>query len=300
MLEAGLVLSRFLHYGAVSILFGAALFPLYAIPSPAERSAGLGRSLGRTLFSAALLALLSGMLWFASTAANMTGDLSGAVDGDALWSVATATSFGAVWMTRLALGGVILGVTTIGWTSRSDRPGAILVVLAGALLASLAGVGHTQVQDGSARVIHMSADALHLLAAGAWLGALFPLFHLVSTAERPAADRALLRFSGVGQVAVATLIISGLINSWYLVGSFDLLSTPYGRLLLIKLCLFAAMLAFAALNRFWLVPALAGKSDIDEATALGTLRRHILCEQILGAFIILIVGVLGITEPASH
>src|SRR5258708_8261088 len=33
------------------------------------------------------------------------------------------------------------------------------------------------------------------------------------------ADRILLRFSSMGYVAVATLIVSGLVNSWFLVGS---------------------------------------------------------------------------------
>jgi putative copper resistance protein D len=43
----------------------------------------------------------------------------------------------------------------------------------------------------------------------------------------------------VGYVAVAVLIASGLINGWYLVGSFAaLLGTLYGRLLLVKLSLF--------------------------------------------------------------
>ena len=32
MLEAGIVLSRFLHYAAVLILFGVSLFPFYTYP----------------------------------------------------------------------------------------------------------------------------------------------------------------------------------------------------------------------------------------------------------------------------
>jgi copper resistance protein D len=49
----------------------------------------------------------------------------------------------------------------------------------------------------------------------------------------------LSRFSVMGYVAVAVLIASGLINSWYLVGSFAaLLGTLYGRPLLVKLSLF--------------------------------------------------------------
>ena len=69
MLEAGLVLSRFLHYAAVLTLFGAALFPLYASPSRAdETSARLFSWLRVVLLSAAFVALISGIIGFCSQA----------------------------------------------------------------------------------------------------------------------------------------------------------------------------------------------------------------------------------------
>jgi copper resistance protein D len=54
----------------------------------------------------------------------------------------------------------------------------------------------------------------------------------------------------MGYVAVAVLIASGLINSWFLVGSFAaLLGTLYGRLLLVKLSLF-----FGIFLECWFLP----------------------------------------------
>ena len=51
----------------------------------------------------------------------------------------------------------------------------------------------------------------------------------------------------LGIVSVATVLGSGIVNAWILVGSFDaLIATPYGRLLMLKIALFAAMLVFAA------------------------------------------------------
>ena len=62
----------------------------------------------------------------------------------------------------------------------------------------------------------MGADALHLLASGAWLGGLISLLILVAQAVRistpkseAAATSAAMQFSGVGYIAVATLIGSG-------------------------------------------------------------------------------------------
>lgn len=102
----------------------------------------------------------------------------------------------------------------------------------------------------------------------------------------------------MGYVAVATLIGSGLLNSWYLVGSIsNLLTTPYGQLLIVKLGLFAGMLALAAANRFWLVPALS--RDSSQALIAGQrLRRHVIAEQALGFLVIVIVSLLGTLEPA--
>ena len=57
------------------------------------------------------------------------------------------------------------------------------------------------------------------------------------------------RFSLVGMAAVATLLATGIVNSWYLVGNVDaLLNTHYGKLLLIKLALFLGMVGIAAFN----------------------------------------------------
>jgi putative copper resistance protein D len=123
-----------------------------------------------------------------------------------------------------------------------------------------------------------------------WLGGLVSLFYLVATALRTSspddaaeASKAALRFSSMGYVAVATIVGSGLLNAWLLVGSFaNLITTPYGQLLIVKMCLFGGMLALAALNRFWLVPSLISDNKLrGPAAGLFKLRRHILGEQAL-------------------
>jgi putative copper resistance protein D len=114
-------------------------------------------------------------------------------------------------------------------------------------------------------------------------------------------DAVLLRFSGMGYVAVATLIGSGLVNSWFLVGSISsLLKAPYGQILLGKLALFVAMLALAAANRFWLVPAMneTRTGSGGSATWSGRLRSHVLGEQFLGLMVLLSVSLLGTMRPA--
>jgi putative copper resistance protein D len=307
MLEAGLIVSRFLHYTATLTLFGISLFPLYTYPGlTGAPLAGVYRRLHATMWWAALAALLSAVLWFPSVTASMTGTLDGVLNPDAVWSVLSDTSFGKVWMARFALVAIILVLITARVRSLTGHLNWLLPALCGGLLATLAGVGHTHVDNGIGRVIHMSADGLHLLAAGAWLGGLVSLFYLVARAVRKfspddnaEACNAAMRFSGMGYIAVATLIGSGLINSWFLVGSFGNFGTPYGQLLVVKMVLLAGMLGLAALNRFFLVPRLIKANEFGEHAAVGlmSLRRHILGEQALGVLVILIVSAVGTMEP---
>jgi len=309
MIDLGLVVTRLLHYAAVTTLAGVSFFPLYAYADPEPIM--LLRWRKGVLLAAAVAALLSGVAWFVFSVANMSGTLTDVADREVLWTVLNETTFGRVWMARMLLAVVILSVISKRFASTAGpRPNWIVPFLTGALLASLAGVGHSQIEEGVAGVIHMTSDAAHLLAAGAWLGGLLPLGYVLllhdrergRPARRSGLNEILLRFSGMGYVAVATLIGSGLFNGWFLIGNFsDLFATPYGQLLIVKLVLFAGMLALAVSNRFWIVSSLtrARADDPNGSTAwTARLRNHVLGEQFLGWMVLLIVSVLGTMRPA--
>src|SRR5258705_1507620 len=307
MLEAGLVAARFLHYATALALFGLALFPLYTYPSRAcPPPARLARWLHGMVTWAMLGAFLSAIALGVFAVANMTGDLSAAADRETLQSVIRETGFGQVWVVRLGLFVALLVLVARRRASVPDHPDWVTPLVAGALLVSLAGVGHTQASDGMMRMIHMCCDGVHLLAAGAWLGGLLALgYLLMSTRGSPSPDEAadarvaLVRFSGMGYLAVAALVGSGLINIWCLVRPVTALTeTTYGQLLVVKLCLFAGMLVLAASNRLWLVPSpLCEKKTGQPSASLCRLRQNVLCEQALGLFTVLIVSYLGTLSP---
>jgi putative copper resistance protein D len=283
------------------MLAGLSFFPLYAYVD--REPEALGRWRRRWTVATAVAALVSGLCWFAFATANMSGDIGDLADAETLATVARDTSFGILWTLRM-----LLAVFFVGAAARSlhSRDGArhriaVMALLAGLLLASLAGTGHTQIEEGWAGIIHMISDGGHLLAAGAWLGGLVPLAIIlhrtaIRDMEPKEIDRMLMRFSTMGYVAVATLIGSGFINGWFLVGSLSgLLHTPYGQILLGKLALFGGMLALAAANRFWLVPAMSrGQTD-----ATARLRKHVFGELFLGWAILLAVSMLGMMQPAG-
>ncbi|KZD21198.1 copper homeostasis membrane protein CopD [Tardiphaga robiniae] len=308
MIDLGLVVARFLHYVASTTLAGAAFFPLYAYAGAEPET--LGRWRRRVLLWSAVLALVSGLAWFVLAVANMSGGLADVVDPEIVGSVVRETGFGVVWTVRMFVATVLVAVTLLQVASRpSVSRDLVTSFLAAGLLASLAGAGHSQIEEGWEGLVHVAADAAHLLAAGAWLGGLAPLgFILLGyagiRAGRAASDidGVLMRFSGMGYAAVATLVGTGLVNSWLLVGSVSsLLHSAYGQILMAKLAFFAGMLALAAANRFWLVPALeasgrggVGASDVWRSK----LRTHVLSEQGLGLLVLLSVSVLGTIRPA--
>ena len=145
---------------------------------------------------------------------------------------------------------------------------------------------------------------LHLCAAAGWIGGLVPLTILLARARAPFSlddtlARVVYRFSTLSLCCVSVLVVSGISNSWLLVGSiYALFTTPYGGLLLFKLTLFAALIGFGARNR------LLVKAKLLQAPArpdlLFQLRRNVLCEVSLGVAVVAIVACLGVTPPARH
>ena len=176
--------------------------------------------------------------------------------------------------------------------------------------ADLMMTGHGAMDEGATGWVHLLADILHLLAAGAWVGALLGLTLLV---VRPAArvdvahlrltHRALHGFGMVGTIVVGTIVVTGLVNGWLLVGASNLPRLPtslYGQLLLAKLALFGAMLGLASLNRFRLTPAFERSvAARDHRAALGALRRSLAIEASCAVTILALVAWLGMLEPPA-
>jgi putative copper resistance protein D len=112
------------------------------------------------------------------------------------------------------------------------------------------------------------------------------------------ARTAILRFSVLGVASVGTLVATGIVNSWFLVGSIDaLIDTDYGRLLSLKVLLFFVMLSIAAYNRLRLTPRMLRERGAVLQAALRQLRTNGLMEAFVGLIILFLVGILGTLPP---
>jgi copper resistance protein D len=317
-LEVFRMLVRTVHFASSVGLFGAFVFYLLiARPSRSDAASASRDGARRLAIVGAIwltVVIASGALWLGAQAAVMSRrPFADAIGYETLSLVLTQTLFGQVWMLRAGLA-VALTIALICLGRRIVGRDMIVVgvcaLLAGALLATLAWAGHANIERGVDRVVHRTVDAVHLLAVGAWLGGLAPLATVLSRASdggRPGAldhaARAAQRFSTLGILCVCTLAGTGFVNASYTVGSIAALSgTDYGRLLMVKLSLFAVMLVPATLNRARLTPLLATQAaDVNgRASAARRLRRNTIIEIATGLAVLGVVGILGVTPPAMR
>ena len=172
-----------------------------------------------------------------------------------------------------------------------------MAVLSALYLGSLGFIGHAAMLEGAAGRVSRASHVVHLLAGGFWLGALVALKLCLERFDQPdlasEISSALQRFSGLGHLAVAAVIASGLVNVALVLDRWPTdTSSPYQLLLLLKMALVAMMVGLAIVNRYVLVPNLE-----NSEAALRGLRLSTLVELALGVCVVALVSVFGNLAP---
>lgn len=296
---------RFALYATLSGLFGLSAFSLYGLKA-GERADAL--ALRPWLVGTGLLGLLFSGIALVLVAAAMAGAPAWPIDRQAIGMLLTGSATGTAWEARLVA--LIVAVIAALIAAGRTAPLGLVALAAGIALATLAWTGHGAMDDGATGWVHLLADILHLLSAGAWVGALIGLTLLVvrpavrvDVAHLRLTHRALHGFGLVGTIVVGMIVVTGLVNGWLLVGAGNLPRLPttlYGQLLLAKLALFGAMLVLASLNRFRLTPAFERSvAAEDHRAALGALRRSLVIEGGCAVAVLALVAWLGMLEPPA-
>ena len=252
-----LAAATYAQLAASLVLFGTALFPLYAggaVPTRVWRwsaVAALASSLVATVLHTGALCATPVQL--------------------------AATGIGRVWYTQIALAGALALATTM-WARW------IVIALSALNLALFALVGHANAIAGWTGA---GVAALHLLAAGGWIGGIVALGLALRAA--PAVDM-VRRFSRVGMVFVVTLAITGAAGLFQITGAATPMAAfSYGLIAWGKVALFAVALGLAAFNRAHATPRGAWR----------TLTLSIALELlVLGAALTLAVA-LAATDPQT-
>jgi putative copper export protein/mono/diheme cytochrome c family protein len=298
-MDTGIILAslRGFHLLALASLFGT-LSSLALVAPAGLREAGAAAAPARQrLVSLAkwsdTLALLIGVGWMVLQSATIAGTTTLGGTLAALVTVAHGTQFGHLVLLRFAL--LLAAFPLLG--GRGWRLIAALV-LAGAALAMQGGVGHAGATGGTVGTVLLVSEGLHLLAAGAWLGGLLPLFVLVGSLPARPASTVCHSFTPVGLCAVLLIACTAVVQALQLIGGLGgLFGTEYGRTALLKLGIFLVLLMLAAVNRFVLTERLHG--DAQQVTTR-LLRTSLAIETVLGALVILVAAFLASGTPATH
>ena len=255
--------------------------------------------------AACLLAafLIVALLALAVQGAKLSGGALPSID--ILARYVTRTQSGGLWLWREAYAALLLVlVLSFRNSAAQDRIARWLFLIAVPLVASRALSSHAAaVRENNG--IAIAIDALHLIVSALWAGGLPVLFWLLWRRNRDLsaplgwAAGLVVRFSRLALASVAVIIATGLYQSWLQLQSWSaLVETAYGRVLLLKLALFASMLALGALNRCSTKPALL-KAAASESLPAKALRR-IGAEAALAVGVFCVTGFLTVQPPGAH
>jgi copper transport protein len=320
--------TKALGYLAIALVLGGlgflALVWRPALAGGEEEWAGAAGAFGARALRLLSCGLALGVL---TSAAGLV--LQGATAaGTSAWSAmdpsvvreVASTHAGTAWALRLgawALLAVVVGAVAGLGAVPSMRPAqlgatgqvlarppsrlALAVLAAPALFLAVAPAlgGHASTQHPTWALFPL--DVAHVLAMSAWLGGLVVLVVCVPAATRVLAppDRTrllasvLARFSAVALVAVCVLAATGTTQAIIEVRHLDALTTTgFGRAVLAKVALLVVLLAFGAVNRRRIVPAMRRLAAAAASPgAPGRLVRLTLRSEV--ALVLVVLGVTG-------
>lgn len=285
------VVARWTGLVGVILLIGSTVAYLW-LPQPEAAQVRLRTRWFRLAAAATIGIAVSGVFRVASDAAAIAGSTS-------LLSIAGAPLLRVLGLSQTGHDLIIRLVAAVFMTVllRPGRPlqreGLLAVV--GVLL-----IGPVLTSHGlTLGPLGVTISLLHIIAASVWVGGLayFGALYLpVVHAEAPDVVRpAALRFSRLALISVGVLVLTGVAQGWLYVGSpAALIGSGYGRTLLIKLIIITPLLAIAAINRWRVLPRLAGLTGVWRSLLL-----LVRLETALALTVALVAAAVAITQPAK-
>lgn len=242
---------------------------------------------GTILVASSILAMLSGLLSVSLARGWIAAAPAQALLERAIWVLGVDAPHRV--RTALIVAGLALALGVLRWPSRTGR-----LVGAGSALIACAGLpfsGHVAALDPA--IPGQLALFLHVVGTAFWIGALPLLALVLRQASAEESLRLLRRFSTVAVAVVVFLVLAGVGVALTRVRDVAALSDgDYGRVLLGKIALVAAMLALAAANR--------RLTRSPSSAAAARLRRNIVWEIALAAGVVALTAWLGHMRPPQE
>lgn len=273
--QAVLSVGRAMSYLGIAALIGClVLLCLFAAPLLSTRRAGV------VLFTALLVAIIG-------TAMIIGAQGSIAAGRATAMSAVAASPAGRWWFVRLGL--LVLANLVVATRKRYRNDGwwpGGLVLGTGLLLIALAAGGHAI--SGRWVAAGFAATLVHLAAMSVWIGGLVVIAIVAPGHGALAIAR---RFSPLTLISVILLATTGTFNAWRQIGSWSgVTNSHYGRWLIVKLVLLAAVLVVAGGSR-WLSRQPDGESDGG-----GSIGRTTLAE--IAGIVLVLAATAGLVNSA--
>jgi putative copper resistance protein D len=290
--DDALIICRILQDGSSMLLLGTYAYLSTLVPS--VLAVAIGRQLRAFRLVAIAIAVGATCAVLPLEASALGNGWDDATNLTTIRDILLDTSTGKAWLLQ-AVAAIAL-VMTIWLVPRRQQ--ALTALCAGLLLGSRALTGHGDMREGAAGAFLQSNYLVHVLSAGAWVGALVPLLLILrqlgqQNHERDAA-LGLRRFSTAGHAVVALAVCSGAVNTGLILGSLPLAwSQPYHRLLAAKICIVGGMIVIALINRYVIVPRT--KSGLRPAPHLLFCTTAI--ELMLGCGALVLVNIFSASDP---
>lgn len=244
----GLVLASTVFLVGLAAFAALVWLPISGMSGAGREGARLFGYWGWRLFG---LLAVAGAVELSVYAVSASGEsFSLGLFGEALFG----TRVGSIWLERLIL--AFLVALLAAWAVKQGKVYAwwIAAGLGSVLLMTITQLSHAAAEG---RFLPFLADWLHVIAATFWMGGLlgFPILLLGPLRAMPPETRAKLlgravrRFTRIAAAAVVVLVVTGSYAALLHISGFsDLIGTPYGRALIMKLGLVSFMLPIGLIN----------------------------------------------------
>ena len=209
---------------------------------------------------------------------------------------AGGTRFGIAWVWMTLGAAALVSLLTLAWLTRSRRPLWPALVVSLALASGYSLSGHSASEPNSS-TLTVAADWVHIAGAAVWIGGLIGLATIGWRLDRESRNRSFLRFSRLASVLVGVVVVAGVYLGFLrLPALHDLWSTGYGRVLLLKLALVVAALAWGAAHHFLVRPRI----ERGLAVPGGAVGRSLVGESLVGMAVLLSAAFLVNTAPPEE
>ncbi|KWW03159.1 copper homeostasis membrane protein CopD [Escherichia fergusonii] len=280
---------RFIHFAALMLIFGYALYGAWLAPVSIRRL--MMRRFLRPEQYAAAFSFVSALTMLVIQSGLMGNGWQDVVS-PSVWTAVLQTRFGHVWLWQIVFAFITLIVALM---SPRSLP-RLLLALTLAQFILLAAVGHATLHDGITGALHRLNHAVHLICVAGWFGGLLPVIYCMRLAKgrwRQQAIVTMMQFSRYGHLAVTGVLLTGIANVLFINGLSLSLQTRWGQLLLLKCALVIVMVAIALVNRYVLVPRMGQASSRADLWFVWMSKL----EWQIGAVVLVIISLLATLEP---